>query len=44
MLAQMQDWDHDDVEFMGHEAYVKKAPKNYQSQNFEKVSMADMAR
>lgn len=45
MLAEMQDWDQDDVEFMGHEGYVKKTPKNYKDVvSFEKVSMSDMAR
>lgn len=44
MLAEMQEWDADDLEYMGHEGYVKKTPKNYQTGNFEKVSMADLAR
>lgn len=45
MLAELQDWDHDDVEYMGHESYVKKTPKNYKDLvSFEKVNMTDMQR
>jgi hypothetical protein len=45
MLAEVRDWDADDLAYMGHEGYVKKTPKNYKDAvTFEQVSMTDIAR
>ena len=45
MLAETREWDADDLEYMGHEGYVKKTPKNYKDLvKFEQVSMSDITR
>jgi len=43
MLAEIQDWNADDLEYMGHEGYIKKTPKQYKDfVKFDQVSMSDL--
>ena len=43
MLAELQDWDADDLEYMGHEGYIKKTPQKYKDfVKFDQVSMSDI--
>jgi hypothetical protein len=45
MLAEMQEWDTDDLPYMDQENYVKKTPKKFKDNvKFEKVSMSDVER
>jgi len=45
MLAEMQDWDEGDLQYMGHEGYIKKTPKKYKDYvKFDQVSMSDIQR